>query len=260
MIAFVVKLLWSSMPARATAVSGAVHVGAFAVAAVWPVYWTDWHTVDPRDEVHSIQFHLTLVQPEREPLAVDVEMPLDDDPVVVMRERAMVLGRRFVETPTNLPATEMEIALVDELLADVRSGEATGVSRLVESPRVAVAQPQPVIVTTPRPVERKVATLVQPKPPSVGSEGTIPPDFSGNTLSPYPEPALRRGIEGRVLLRLFVDEDGQVTKVEIARSSGHPILDATAAKDVRKWRGKPAHRDGKPVATVQLLPVRYVGK
>ena len=56
------------------------------------------------------------------------------------------------------------------------------------------------------------------------------------------------GEEGRVVLELYVDETGDVTKGRIAQSSGFPRLDKTALIHAkRKWHFLPAMQNGKPV-------------
>lgn len=46
----------------------------------------------------------------------------------------------------------------------------------------------------------------------------------------YPPEAVARGIEGEVRLILILAEDGSITEVNIASSSGHPLLDKAAVK------------------------------
>ncbi|MBW4643435.1 MAG: energy transducer TonB [Goleter apudmare HA4340-LM2] len=67
----------------------------------------------------------------------------------------------------------------------------------------------------------------------------------------YPEAARRRGIEGRVEVAVDTDENGNVTKVRIARSSGNRELDEETARQARDWKLKPASggRQGVSIAT-----------
>ena len=59
---------------------------------------------------------------------------------------------------------------------------------------------------------------------------------------PYPEECLRNGEEGRVVLRIEVDESGRITSVTIQESSGHPQLDGTTARYVKQhWLFAPAN-------------------
>lgn len=84
-----------------------------------------------------------------------------------------------------------------------------------------------------------------------------PPDFTANRPPTYPAEAIRRRLEGTVLLRLHVAATGRVERVDIVETSGHAILDGAAVEAIGNWRGRPAHRAGQSVATVELLPVRF---
>lgn len=50
----------------------------------------------------------------------------------------------------------------------------------------------------------------------------------------YPPEAVSRGIEGEVILLLTLTETGLLTGVDIARSSGHPLLDRAAVDAARQ--------------------------
>lgn len=112
------------------------------------------------------------------------------------------------------------------------------------------------------PLPRKEASL--PSLPQVavpqvaGTDDQTPPDLSGNRKPAYPAAAHRQGLEGEVLLRVWINASGRVQRVEVERSSGHAILDQAAVTAVRAWRGHPARRAGQAVATVELLPIRFV--
>ena len=49
----------------------------------------------------------------------------------------------------------------------------------------------------------------------------------------YPEPARTIGLQGKLALRFSIVRDGQLTRLELLRSSGHPLLDEQALKAVR---------------------------
>lgn len=55
----------------------------------------------------------------------------------------------------------------------------------------------------------------------------------------YPEVARVREMEGRVLLELVINKQGEVLKALIRRSSGHEILDREAQKAASAWRFPP---------------------
>ena len=87
--------------------------------------------------------------------------------------------------------------------------------------------------------------------------------FSGDQELPLATPAdtsqsweqLRGHLDGRVLLHLDIDGQGQVSAASLIQSSGDPVLDEHALRSVRGWRfAVPAdHPDG----LSGELPMRY---
>jgi len=73
----------------------------------------------------------------------------------------------------------------------------------------------------------------------------------------YPRRALRRGESGEVLLRIQVDARGVPSQVDVASSSGSRDLDRAAVAAARRWRFRPAMRDGSPVAGVVNVPIAF---
>jgi protein TonB len=73
----------------------------------------------------------------------------------------------------------------------------------------------------------------------------------------YPESARRRGQEGTAYVRLSVDAEGEVTAASISKSSGHPLLDASALKAASRWKFAPARTGGQPVGTEVIVPIRF---
>jgi protein TonB len=73
----------------------------------------------------------------------------------------------------------------------------------------------------------------------------------------YPESARRAGREGRVLLRVLVDEQGRSKHVEINSSSGSDALDRAAAEAIRRWRFHPAQQGDQPVESWLRIPIEF---
>ncbi len=76
---------------------------------------------------------------------------------------------------------------------------------------------------------------------------TIPPK--------YPDQALRKGRNGRVLVMAVVDASGQVVAADVLESSEG--FQAAALDCVRGWTFKPASKGGVPVGTVVTAPVTF---
>ena len=72
-----------------------------------------------------------------------------------------------------------------------------------------------------------------------------PPQLVHSIPLVYPEFARQRRIRGLVLVKARIAKDGTVAKAEFA--GGLPIFRDSALDAVRRWRYKPAMRDGQPV-------------
>jgi len=73
----------------------------------------------------------------------------------------------------------------------------------------------------------------------------------------YPESARRQGREGRVLLRVLVDDRGRSKQVEIHSSSGSDALDRAAAEAVKRWRFYPARHGDKSIESWLRVPIEF---
>lgn len=124
---------------------------------------------------------------------------------------------------------------------------------IVKPPEAYV--PPPVVKVKPPQVPQNTIKQVQTKTPDpvpvVQTPQPVVPradPVHGNTQPPYPAASRRNGEEGRVVLRLYVAENGRVTDGEVATSSGFPRLDKVALIHARRtWRFIPAELNGKAV-------------
>ena len=75
----------------------------------------------------------------------------------------------------------------------------------------------------------------------------------------YPPPLYARKVQGNVMLRLFIDNDGRVfadsTRVE--ESSGYGALDSAAVKGSQELHFIPAKLHGEPIGVSVLFPVYF---
>ena len=91
-----------------------------------------------------------------------------------------------------------------------------------------------------------------------GAPGDMPSALASNPTPSYPPDALVRGVEGRVLLRVRIRDDGTVQDVKVHQSSGDKSLDESALLTVReKWQFTPAQENGISVPCEALLPIRF---
>lgn len=73
----------------------------------------------------------------------------------------------------------------------------------------------------------------------------------------YPDSARLNGVEGVVLIRFHVSEEGAITEVELLRDIGSGC-GQEAMRVVRTMPNfTPARREGQPIATSMVLPIRF---
>lgn len=104
----------------------------------------------------------------------------------------------------------------------------------------------------PRPADESKATAAE-------SSGSATRDLVPEVLSRvppvYPAKAKRDRLQGRVQLKVLVDEKGRASEVRVVRSV--PDLDNAAVAAVAQWTFRPAMKDGRPVAAWVVVPVEF---
>ena len=102
-----------------------------------------------------------------------------------------------------------------------------------------------------------------PPPPEIYTVVDQQPEFPGDVRSyladklNYPDQAREAGIEGRVVVRFVVNEEGAISQASVQRGIGGGC-DEEALRVVRgmpKW--KPAKVNGKPVKSYFSLPIKF---
>lgn len=73
----------------------------------------------------------------------------------------------------------------------------------------------------------------------------------------YPDEARREGREGRVLLRVLIDDQGEAKAVEITDSSGSDALDQAATSAIKRWLFHPARAGDEPIESWVNIPVDF---
>jgi protein TonB len=92
-----------------------------------------------------------------------------------------------------------------------------------------------------------------------GEGGSASLPTGGYQIKPrYPDSARRQGIEGTVVVKAYVTEQGRVEKAQVEHSAGHPDLDQAAVDAVGRWRFEPARRGRQPIAMWVSIPVKFV--
>jgi protein TonB len=72
----------------------------------------------------------------------------------------------------------------------------------------------------------------------------------------YPNELRAQGIEGIVVVVAVIDEKGSVVDVKIQKTA-HEQLSAVAEEAVRRWKFKPAQKDGMPIRCKFTVPLKF---
>ncbi len=72
----------------------------------------------------------------------------------------------------------------------------------------------------------------------------------------YPDEAKKSGVEGRVFIKAYIDEKGNVVKSEVLKGIGHGC-DKSALNAVSKLHFVPAENHGKKVKAQVVIPVMF---
>ena len=100
-----------------------------------------------------------------------------------------------------------------------------------------------------------------PPPPEGPKVRFIPYDDPPVPLSPirpkYPEIAQEAGIEGTVVVQVFVDDNGRVKETVILKSIPNTGLDEAASDAIRKVRFRPAKQRERAVGVWISIPVNF---
>jgi protein TonB len=117
---------------------------------------------------------------------------------------------------------------------------------LPDEPVAPPPPPEPVIEAPPLP----------PQPVELSAELSV----SCPVRSPpeYPRVSRRMNEQGKVILRVALNEEGRVEHVTIRTSSGYSRLDAAAVAAVKTWRCAPAIQNGIAVPAVALQPFVFI--
>ncbi len=124
---------------------------------------------------------------------------------------------------------------------------ATTLAALVALTLIACSQPDDGVVSLP------------PDQPAADRKELPPVALNADSPIEYPRALFDQGIEGTVLLKLYVDAAGSLVpdSSQVFESSGYPALDSAALAGAGQLRFSPGVRQGEPVAAAFIQPVEF---
>lgn len=159
---------------------------------------------------------------------------------------------------------------VDELVEDLAIDDSVpepAVEPLELSVAVNVPSMNPVRVVQPRALPRTAKPRAENKPKSGTGGGNRrsqtsnvvrnatqvdePPRAKpGNPKPSYPRAAARRRLRGQVVVKMRIDEEGQLVSFEVLRTVGHKSFERSVRKALKSWSFFPARHQGRPVPVI----------
>jgi periplasmic protein TonB len=89
------------------------------------------------------------------------------------------------------------------------------------------------------------------------SELDVHPGIKVRIHPEYPAAAARRGLSGKVVIRLYINEKGGVDRVETLRAQPPGVFESSAERAFRAARFAPGMKDKHAVKTQMTIEVNY---
>lgn len=179
--------------------------------------------------------------PEFEEETIELEGPQE----LVQVEDVEATKQQEAPPPPPKPPIPIE-APSDEVLEDIEIAE----TELDVEAEVSAPPPPPEEEEEEEEEEPVFFVAVEQQPQPVGGLEAIQKRIV------YPEIAKRAGVQGRVFVKAFVDENGDVVKVELLKGIGAGC-DEAAMKAVQETKFVPGKQRGKPVKVQVSIPVVF---
>jgi TonB family protein len=172
-----------------------------------------------------------------------------------LARNARVQGKVVLTLTTDEEGNVVDVKIVNghPLLVEAA---ATAVRQWKYSPTLLNGKPVPVMatVTVFFALDSDRNTSAQGQPIRVGSN--IQESKLVHKVAPeYPKLAMRARVQGKVILVVTVDEEGNVSDVQTV--SGHPLLNDAAVIAVRQWKYSPTYLNGEAVPVIATVTVIF---
>ena len=167
--------------------------------------------------------------------------------VTILRSKLSAQRKMLDQQQAEVAATqqqESEARASDELANEVAQQRAM---QLAAQPKVALASPK-VVLHVPEPPTFK------PKPNVTLSTEAV---LLQAALPTYPASALSEKRSGWVVVSFVIGVDGRTNEVQVVNSKPRRIFDRAATDAVRRYRFKPATRNGTPVPSVRQQRIEF---
>lgn len=190
----------------------------------------------------------------------EVELFIIDERPIVPEVKKIVKEPQKKEASTPVVKEQPVKEVVEPIVKDVEDAPSK-ISEVIEP--VGESHNEKAITIQPAAVFQMPKTIESPTPAvkpvpveDVEFGSATGPAFKHKEMPVYPPMARRLGKEGRVLLRLTIDENGKLLNVEVLEGAGFGFTEA-AVEAVKKSTFLPAIKDGRSIMSRALLPIKF---
>jgi protein TonB len=201
---------------------------------------------------HQEVLYIDLSQPSLPIAAPPCEKPRAAELKKPQRAPAPVTPARIEQPPQPIkaPSPPMQQTVFSE------SAKSAPVTNVEQASSAVQGNPQPSAASASGP-QLQASTPANSGPVGEVAFGSASgPSFLQRVLPAYPLVARRFNREGKVVLRLTINEYGSLTNIEVLEDPGYGLAFA-AVEAVKKSRYNPARHGGRPVMAKAILPVRF---
>lgn len=185
-------------------------------------------------------------------------------------EQMVTLFAEIISQPAPKVAPEIKQEPTPVKLRPVKKPEPKPEVKQLATKAPELPKQEPIVLPEPEPAKEPVfeqeivpepVTEVPPRqmetgPVTLSSELSVScPQLTAPT---YPAISRRMGEEGKLVLRVELDESGRIDDAHVIDSSGYERLDIAALEAVKSWQCRPSMRNGLPVRAVALQPFNFV--
>jgi TonB family protein len=160
-----------------------------------------------------------------------------------------------IEPPASLTVTLAAVAPrhtipENEVQGAVTSGNAVQVAAAKQVERESQA-------AAPMPQRTSALALPPAKYYFKSREVDVPAEAINDVLLRYPQSAFAQAISGEVRLRVLINDQGGVDKVEIVNTSPQNVFDSAAVAAAIQLRYRPALKDGRAVPSQKTVAIVF---
>ncbi|MQR02183.1 energy transducer TonB [Glaciimonas soli] len=159
----------------------------------------------------------------------------------VVTPKAVPVAKKNSAPPPPIPVPAASRTPAPPIAAPVAETESQheDVSEVATETAIPAASPAATVAApTPRTITSGIEYIQEPRPE-------------------YPSSSKRMGEEGKVIMRVLINEKGRAERIEIQKTSGYSRLDDAAKRAMLRALFKPYMENGKAIPVYAIVPINF---